>query len=59
MCDECGIETGINIDRIIKISHKVKELVGHETDSYILRAGKACDLIRELPKGQAKNNTQN
>lgn len=58
MCDECGIETGIDIDKMLKVSRRIKEIVGHETDSYILRAGKSSDLIRELPKGQAKNNTQ-
>lgn len=58
MCDECGIKTGIDIDKVLKISRRVREIVGHDTDSYILRAGKSSDLIRELPKGQAKNNTQ-
>jgi len=32
-------------------------LLGHSTDSYLLRAGKSQDLLRELPRGQIKNST--
>lgn len=58
MCLECGIETGIDIDKMLDVATKVVDIVGHKTDSYLLRAGKTSDLIRELPKGQIKNNTQ-
>ena len=58
MCLECGIETGIDIDKMLDVATKVVYIVGHKTDSYLLRAGKTSDLIRELPKGQIKNNTQ-
>ncbi len=58
MCDEMNIATGIDIDKAIKISKKVVEIVGHSTDSYILRAGKSKDLIRELPTGQIKNQVK-
>lgn len=57
MCEESGIETGIDLDKAIAISRKVVELVAHPTDSYILRAGKTKDLIKEIPKGQIKNQT--
>jgi len=55
MCDEMSIKTGIDIDKCIEVSKKVADIVGHKTDSYILRAGKSKDLILELPKGQLKN----
>lgn len=55
MCDEMGIATGVDIDACIAVAKRVRELVGHDTDSYILRAGKSKDLIRELPTKQAKN----
>lgn len=58
MCDEMKIETGIDLDRAMGISRRVVELVGHPTDSYLLRAGKSRDLIRELPKGQLKNQVK-
>ena len=57
MCSEMGIETGIDLDKAIGISRRVVELLGHPVESYILRAGKSSDLIRELPTGQIKNQT--
>lgn len=57
MCDESNIATGIDLDKTILISREVAKLVAHSTDSYILRAGKASELIRDLPTGQIKNQT--
>lgn len=57
MCDEMGVETGIDLDQAMEVSRQVVELVGHPTDSYLLRAGKSKDLIRELPTGQLENQT--
>ncbi|MFR9307457.1 MAG: hypothetical protein ACLVK6_01425, partial [Lachnospiraceae bacterium] len=57
MCDESGIRTGVDLDRAMEISRRVVQLVGHNADSYLLRAGKSKDLIRELPTGQIKNQT--
>ena len=45
MCDESGIETGIDITKIINLSKRVRELLNHDLESYILRAGRAKDLI--------------
>lgn len=59
MCEEMGVATGVDLDKAMAISRRVVELVGHSTDSYLLRAGKAKNLIRELPTGQIKNQTQN
>ncbi len=58
MCEEMGVETGVDLDKAMDISRRVVNLVGHVTDSYLLRAGKSKDLIRELPVGQIKNQTQ-
>lgn len=44
MCDEMGLETGVDIDKAITTANKVKEYVGHETASFILKAGKNSDL---------------
>ncbi len=49
MCEGCGIETGIQLDKVLEVSRYLCELLGHSTDSYLLRAGKASELIRELP----------
>lgn len=57
MLDELGIETGVDISKVLKIGNHIKSSVEHPVDSYVLRAGRSKDLIRELPKGQGKNNT--
>ena len=57
MCDEMGVKTGIDLDQAMEVSRQVVALVGHPTDSYLLRAGKSKDLIRELPTGQMENQT--
>lgn len=45
LCDESGIATGIDIVKIMALSRTLRGLLDHELDSYILRAGRACDLI--------------
>ena len=55
--DEMGVQTGIDLDRALQVSRRLVQLLGHPTDSYLLRAGKSKDLIRELPTGQLKNQT--
>lgn len=47
MMDEMGIATGINIVKAMDIARKVQLLVGHDTDSYVLKAGRTKDLIRQ------------
>lgn len=46
MLDEMGIETGIDINKLMEIARSVQCLVGHDTDSYLLKAGRSKDLIR-------------
>ena len=58
MCEEMDICTGIDLDQAMDIARSVVSLVSHPTDSYLLRAGKSKDLIRELPKGQIENQLQ-
>lgn len=45
MCDESGIETGIDLGKLMALSRTLKDLLHHDTDSYVLRAGRSCDLI--------------
>jgi len=52
MMEEMGIDTGIDVKASVEIARRVNELVGHSSDSYILRAGCSKDLIRELPTKQ-------
>ena len=46
MCDEMGIETGIDLDKSISIARTVERLLGKKLPGYILRAGKNSDLLK-------------
>jgi hydroxymethylglutaryl-CoA lyase len=48
MCAEMGIETGVDIDKAIATARRVEEYVGHETASFILKAGKNSNLCNVL-----------
>lgn len=45
MCDESGISTGVDIVKVMELSRKIQQLLNHDTDSYILRAGRSSDLL--------------
>ena len=45
MCQEMGIKTSYDLDKMIDVGRLVREMVGHGTDSFILQAGKASDLV--------------
>ena len=55
MCESMGISTGIDLDKAIKLAIRVSELLEHKTESYMLKAGKASDLIKERPTRQNNN----
>lgn len=48
MCDESGIQTGINVRKVMVVSRKVQAILGHTTDSYLLRAGCSSDLLQSV-----------
>lgn len=48
MMDEMGIKTGLNIKKLLDLAYRVRQLVEHDTDSYLLRAGPSKDLIKSL-----------
>src|SRR3712207_3258331 len=54
MLHEMGIETGVDLDALLAVARRVRDVVGHELDSAILRAGKSSDLIRECVTGQQR-----
>ncbi len=47
MMEEMGVETGIDMVKLVGIAKNVRQIIGHDTDSYILRAGLSKDLIRD------------
>ena len=48
LCHEMGVETNVDLDATMAVSRKLVELLGHSTDSYLLKAGKSSDLIRTI-----------
>ncbi len=54
MLHEMGVATGIDLDQAIVSAKQAQKIVGHETDSRILKAGKVSDLVLERPCGQNK-----
>jgi hydroxymethylglutaryl-CoA lyase len=49
MLHEMGIETGVDLDALLAIGRRLREIVGHELDSNILRAGKSSQLVSYQP----------
>lgn len=45
MCEESGVETGVDIVKVMEMSRNLQVLLGHASESYILRAGRCKDLI--------------
>lgn len=46
MCEEADIATGIDIAKVIELSKNLREVLNHDMESYILRAGRSRDLIQ-------------
>lgn len=45
MCHEMGIETGYSLDEVLSIGRYVQQIIGHDTSSFILKAGKCSDIV--------------
>lgn len=52
LCEQMGVQTGVDLDAILAVSRRLTELLGHNTDSYVRKAGKADALIRTLEQKQ-------
>ena len=46
--EQMGVQTGVDLQAMLTVSRRVVELLGHPTDSYVLKAGRSDDLIREI-----------
>ena len=46
MCDEMGIATGVDVVKVMEMSRRLRELVEHELESYVLKAGRSKDLLQ-------------
>lgn len=48
MMNELGIETGVDISKVLEIGRKAEQLTGHSGTSFVLRAGTSADLVRRI-----------
>ena len=48
MCNEMEIETGINIEQIIEGAKLLRDWIGHDLPSFLLKAGKNSDIHRDF-----------
>lgn len=44
LCDEVGIDTGIDLPHLIAMSRRLPALLGHEVPGQVAKAGRNCDL---------------
>ncbi|MDR5754027.1 MULTISPECIES: hydroxymethylglutaryl-CoA lyase [unclassified Caballeronia] len=44
LCDEMGIPTGIDLQKLIALSRTLPALVGHEVPGQLAKAGRNCDV---------------
>jgi hydroxymethylglutaryl-CoA lyase len=44
LCDEMGIATGVDLQKLIGLSRTLPALVGHEVSGQVAKAGRNCDL---------------
>lgn len=46
MLASCGVDTGVDLDRLLAIARDLPGIVGHEVPGQVMRAGKTTDLHR-------------
>ncbi len=44
LCDEMGIETGIDLPHLLSLSRTLPALLGHDLPGQVVKAGRNCDL---------------
>lgn len=44
LCAEIGVDTGIDLQRLIELSRTLPALLGHDTPGQVAKAGRNCDL---------------
>lgn len=52
MLHEMQIDTQTDLDKVIAVAKKAQKYVGRETESFVLKAGKCSDILREKPERQ-------
>ena len=53
MLDEMGIETGVDLDALLKVSEMVQDVIPHPLDSAVVKSGKPW-VLHTPPERQEK-----
>ena len=48
LCEEMGIDTGVDLDAVIEVGRMAEEIVGHQLPSELIHAG-SLDAFRRRP----------
>lgn len=57
MCLRNGTQTGVDLEKCMETARMLKEILGHETDSCLLRAGTVEQLHARMMNGQGHEQT--
>ena len=57
MCEVMGVKTGLDLVQLIELGKELANRLERSNLSYVAKAGRNSDLIRELPTGQGMNQT--
>ena len=52
MLHEMGVDTGVNLLQAMETARRVRDMVGHDVLSYLLKAGRCEDLTKQKAKHQ-------
>lgn len=44
LCEEVGLNTGIDLEGLIALSRELPSIVGHPVPGQVAKAGRSCDL---------------
>ncbi len=55
--EEMGVQTGVHLDTLLAVARQVKDVLGHDGGSFLLRAG-TCSQLYSLPTHQEKLNDE-
>jgi len=51
LCHELGVETGIDLDRLLEVSVEAEQIVGHPLPGKVMRGGSLATYRRQLSRG--------
>jgi hydroxymethylglutaryl-CoA lyase len=53
MCNEVGVETGVDLERLVEVAREAERIVGHPLPGKVMRGGNLADYRRAAAKAAA------